>query len=376
MDRLACIDRSYVRDKNDDPFFPPSMNSLNDTPNDEPIIRFDNVSKSFGDVRAVHDLSLAMGAGQFLALLGPSGCGKSTTLRLLAGLETPDAGDIWLDGRCVASQRDWVPPETRRVGMVFQDYALFPHLTIGENIAFPLNHSSRTQRQQRVDELLDLVGLNGLARRYPHQISGGQQQRVALARALAPVPAVVLLDEPFSNLDAALRQSTRAEVQSILAHAGATTILVTHDQEEAFSLADTVAVMLGGAIVQIGTPREIYLQPASRRVATFVGAAHFLDGDADGDCVTCALGTLPLAQPRHGPVDVLLRPDALALTVHDDGPARIVDRRFFGPYQTARLALADGSILDARLGPQAEVNVAARCAVSVNGPVMAYPRSA
>jgi iron(III) transport system ATP-binding protein len=352
------------------------MNSLNDIPNDEPIIRFDNVSKSFGDVRAVHDLSLAMEAGQFLALLGPSGCGKSTTLRLLAGLEMPDAGDIWLDGRCVASQRDWVPPETRRVGMVFQDYALFPHLTIEENIAFPLDRSSRTQRQKRVDELTALVGLSGLAERYPHQLSGGQQQRVALARALAPGPAVVLLDEPFSNLDAALRQSTRAEVQSILARAGATTILVTHDQEEAFSLADTVAVMLDGAIVQVGTPRGIYLQPASRRVATFVGAAHFLPGDADGDRVTCALGTLPLAQPRHGPVDVLLRPDALALTIDSAGPARIVDRRFFGPYQTARFALADGSILDARLGPQAEVNVAARCAVSVNGPVMAYPRRA
>ncbi|MCG8479626.1 MAG: ABC transporter ATP-binding protein, partial [Spirochaetales bacterium] len=201
---------------------------------DKPVITIDGVTKRFGrDTIAVNDLSLTVEPGRFLSLLGPSGCGKSTTLRLLAGLETPDVGSIRLAETPVADERRWVPPEERRVGMVFQDYALFPHLTVGENIAFALRRDDAARRRRRIDELMELVGMTGLARRYPHQLSGGQQQRVALARALAANPAVVLLDEPFSNLDAALRESTRAEVSAILKGAGATTILVTHDQEEA-----------------------------------------------------------------------------------------------------------------------------------------------
>ncbi|MCG8347134.1 MAG: ABC transporter ATP-binding protein [Chloroflexales bacterium] len=338
------------------------------------VIALNNVSKRFGpQTPAVNGLSLTMHASQFLALLGPSGCGKSTTLRLIAGLETPDTGEIWLAEACVASERSWVPPDARRVGLVFQDYALFPHLTVGENIAFPLQRSNAQQRRIRIDELTELVGMAGMAGRYPHQISGGQQQRVALARALAADPTVVLLDEPFSNLDTVLRSSMRAEVHAILSRAHATTILVTHDQEEAFSLADTVAVMFNGTIVQIGTPQEIYLRPATREVATFVGAARFLIGEADNDTVSCALGTLPLAQPALGQVAVLLRPDALMLQFADDGMARVTDRRFFGAYQSVGLQLADGSALEARLAPHVAVNVHAPCAISVLGPVMAYP---
>ena len=216
--------------------------------------------------------------------------------------------------------------------------------------------------------------MTGLARRYPHQLSGGQQQRVALARALAADPAVVLLDEPFSNLDAALRESTRAEVSAILKGAGATTILVTHDQEEAFSLSDTVAVMFDGAVVQCAAPREIYLNPVSRRVATFVGAASFLDGEASGDTVRCALGTLPLTVNAHGPVAVLIRPDSLTVRVSTEGAARIVSRRFFGPYQSVVLRLPDGSTVEARLAPHADVGEDESYAVDVIGPVVSYPR--
>ncbi len=340
-----------------------------------PIIALNGVTKRFGrDSVAVDNLSLTVEPGRFLSLLGPSGCGKSTTLRLLAGLETPDTGSIHLAGACVADERRWVSPEDRRVGMVFQDYALFPHLTVGENIAFALRREDTARRRRRIHELTELVGMGGLARRYPHQLSGGQQQRVALARALAANPAVVLLDEPFSNLDAALRESTRAEVAAILRRAGTTTILVTHDQEEAFSLADTVAVMFDGAVVQCAAPREIYLNPASRRVATFVGGASFLDGEAAGDTVHCVLGALPLAASAYGPVTVLIRPDSLTVRFTEDGAARIESRRFFGPYQSIVLRLPDGSTVEARLSPHTAVTDGAPCAVGVTGPVVSYPR--
>jgi iron(III) transport system ATP-binding protein len=194
-----------------------------------------------------------------------------TMLRLIAGLETPDSGEVWLDGGCAAGPCIWLPPEAWRVGMVFQDYALFPHLTVQQNILFPLNSMRPRERQLRVAAMLELVGLESLGDRYPHHLSGGQQQRVALARALAPNPAVVLLDEPFSNLDVTLRNQMRVEIRQILQVAGATKLFVTHDQEEAFALADTVAVMFAGELAQIGTPRAIYLYPVSCEVAAFVG---------------------------------------------------------------------------------------------------------
>jgi iron(III) transport system ATP-binding protein len=332
-----------------------------------------DVSRHFApDVRAVDGISLAIPSGQFVALLGPSGCGKSTTLRLLAGLERPDTGAIWLAGRCVAGPQTWLPPEARRVGLVFQDYALFPHLNVGDNVAFALTRQSRAQRRQRVAELLDLVGLAGLAPRYPHELSGGQQQRVALARALAPRPAVVLLDEPFSNLDTALRTSTREEVRAILRAAGTTALLVTHDQEEALSLADTVAVMFAGRLAQVAAPQAVYLRPATCQVATFVGAANEIPGTAHGDYATCALGMLPLGAPVQGAVDILLRPEALTVQPDPQGTARVVAVRFFGAYQQGQVRLPDGSTLVAHLPPQQALAVDTPVSVSVTGSVMAY----
>lgn len=341
---------------------------------DPPAIALQNVSKRFGpQVTAVDNISLTVPPGQTVALLGPSGCGKSTTLRLLAGLERPDTGTVRLAGRCVAGPQTWLPPEARRVGLVFQDYALFPHLNVSDNIAFALTHQPRLQRRQRVDALLELVGLTGLAARYPHQLSGGQQQRVALARALASHPSLVLLDEPFSNLDTALRTDTREEVHAILRAAGTTTLLVTHDQEEALSLADTVAVMFAGGLAQVGPPRTVYLHPATRQVATFVGAATYLPGEASGNTVLCALGRLPLVTPTRGAVAVLLRPEALTLQPDPEGHARVAAVLFFGTYQRVQMHLPDGTTIAAHLPPQQTLHADTPVAITVSGPVMAYP---
>jgi iron(III) transport system ATP-binding protein len=322
------------------------------------MIRMHAVSKCYdGRVFAVEQLALDLPHGSLVALLGPSGCGKTTTLRLLAGLERPDTGEIWLGEQCVASQRVWVAPEHRRVGMVFQDYALFPHLRVGENVAYPISHIPANQRRQRVQALLELVGLAGLTQRYPHQLSGGQQQRVALARALAADPLVVLLDEPFSNLDAALRKSTRAEVRRILKAAQISTLFVTHDQEEAFSVADLVVVMFGGKIAQIGTPRQIYLAPATREVAAFVGEASFLPAHANGDTAQTALGTVALAQPLHGTIEVLVRPEAVQLAPDPQGHWQVVQLEFGGAYQSLVVQDKTGIQLLVRTDPALELAV-------------------
>ncbi|MFO7172992.1 MAG: ABC transporter ATP-binding protein [Bacillota bacterium] len=269
---------------------------------------------------AVRNLHLEVRAGEILTLLGPSGCGKTTTLRLLAGLEHPDAGAIYVQGRLVCGPGVWVPPERRGVGMVFQDYALFPHLTVAENVAFGLRGLSRGERERRVSELLSLVGLRGLARRYPHELSGGQQQRVALARALAPRPAVVLLDEPFSNLDAALRVQMREEVRRILKEYGATAVLVTHDQKDALAISDRIAVMNRGAVEQLGTPQEVYASPRTTFVARFVGQTNLLPGrlsERRPYVVETPLGPVPCADLRGARPGtqcvVSIRPDSLDL---------------------------------------------------------------
>jgi ABC-type sulfate/molybdate transport systems ATPase subunit len=225
------------------------------------------VEKAYGPVRAVRPATLAVARGELFAVLGPSGCGKTTLLRLIAGFERPDAGSIEVGGEPQAGEGRWVPPERRRIGMVFQDYALFPHLTVAENICFGIDGATRALRRRqgldpRAKGALELVGLQHKAERYPHELSGGERQRVALARALAPEPAVVLLDEPFSSLDASLRAGLRREVELILREAGASAVLVTHDQEEALSLADRIAVMRDGAVVQTGTPEDVYHRPA------------------------------------------------------------------------------------------------------------------
>jgi iron(III) transport system ATP-binding protein len=337
----------------------------------ESIIELRNVSKAFGPARAVAEVSLSVPRGGLLALLGHSGCGKTTTLRLIAGLEKPDSGEVWLDGRCVAGGGAWLPPEARRVGLVFQDYALFPHLTLAENIAFGLTQLNGS-KSQRVAEMLQLTGLDGLGERYPHQLSGGQQQRVALARALAARPSVVLLDEPFSNLDAALRKAMRQEVRQILQAIGATTLFVTHDQEEALSLADRVAVMDKGRVVQIGTPQEVYLRPATPELAVFLGEANFLPGEAHGRTVTCALGKLLLATPTTGTVSVMIRPEALRLTVDPTGAGCLDEITFFGHDQMARVSV-DRLQLQVRTWAQPELAPGLSVNIRVLGPVIAYP---
>jgi iron(III) transport system ATP-binding protein len=348
------------------------------TPTADTVIRARGVARSFGPVTAVAGVDLDVHRGQILALLGPSGCGKTTMLRLIAGFERPDAGSIEIDGRAVASARTWVPPERRRVGMVFQDYALFPHLTVARNIAFGLPTGRRRSRgrQQRVAQALELVGLTALANRYPHQLSGGQQQRVALARALAPGPSVVLLDEPFSNLDAALRTQVRTDVHRILTEAGATAVFVTHDQEEALALADEVAVMGDGQLCQLATPEQLYRFPADRSVAAFVGDAELVPGQGFGTTVHTDLGELTLAQPAVGDLEVLLRPEELVLSPDDRGDATVLSREFYGHDQMLFLRLSSGRIIRARLGPVCRFAPGDQCSITIPGAVRAFPREA
>ena len=334
-------------------------------------VKLTGVARSYGPVTAVRDVDLEVGRGEILALLGPSGCGKTTTLRLIAGFETPGSGTVEVGGRTVAGPGVNVPPEKRHVGMVFQDYALFPHLSVAQNVAYGL--PSGKKRGGRVEEVLHLAHLGGLGDRMPHELSGGQQQRVALARALAPGPEVVLLDEPFSNLDAALRARVRMEIRDILKEAGATAIFVTHDQEEALSLADEVAVMMDGAILQSASPEVLYHFPATREVAAFVGDANFLPGVAEGGQVECELGTIPLVEEREGEVEVILRPEALVLRGLPDGRATIEDREFYGHDQVLKLRLDSGRTLRSRLVGGPGFNLGSRVDVSVWGPVTAFP---
>jgi iron(III) transport system ATP-binding protein len=299
------------------------------------VIRLERVSKHYGGgaIAATQAISLVVGKGEIVALLGPSGCGKTTTLRLIAGFEAPDSGSIEIGGRIVASERISVPPERRGVGMVFQDYALFPHLTARENVAFGLRSWNAERRRDRIEEALDMVGLSELEGRYPHELSGGQQQRVALARALAPSPQVVLLDEPFSNLDADMRAQMRQEVRRILHQAGTTAIFVTHDQEEAFMIADRVGVLNQGRLEQIDQPDVIYHTPASRFVARFVGSADFIPGVVRAEGIVTELGTFPNQQGlRLGQaVEMMIRPDDVELIADLAGDATVVARHFRGP---------------------------------------------
>ncbi len=274
------------------------------------------VVKRFGEAEVLREVTLDVAAHETVALLGPSGCGKTTLLRTIAGLERIDDGEITIGDELASSSSTHVRPEERRIGMVFQDWALFPHLTVGENVAYGLDRDQR--RSGRVTEALELVGLATLADRLPATLSGGQQQRVALARALAPRPQAILLDEPFSNLDTSLRVQVRTEVHRLLTELGITTVFVTHDQEEAFVLGDRVAVMNAGRIEQYASPAQIYDHPASRWVAEFVGEANLVRATANGDRADSLLGTLALRDRLDGPVEVLLRPEHLILTVAED----------------------------------------------------------
>ena len=337
-------------------------------------LRCTNLSRRFAGVTAVNQASLEVEAGTLLALLGPSGCGKTTLLRLIAGLDRPHTGAIEVGGRTVEAAKVHVPPERREVGLVFQEYALFPHLCVADNVAFGLPRGH--DRVDRVQDMLAQVGLDGLGERMPHELSGGQQQRVALARALAPGPRLIMLDEPFSNLDPALREDVRREVRRVLRAANATAIIVTHDQEEALSLADEVAVMMDGRILQQAPPAELYRRPASRRVAEFVGDINVIEGRAIGRAVVCDLGTISVVDVLYGPADVLIRPEALQLTEDLGGQAVAVGRSFFGHDQMINLRFDSGLQLSSRVGPTFTFRRGARVRVQLNGDVLAFPKVA
>jgi iron(III) transport system ATP-binding protein len=280
----------------------------------------------YGEVTVLHGVDLRVAAGGVVALLGPSGCGKTTLLRSLSGLERPDAGEVRLGERVLSGPDVFVPPERRRIGMVFQDWALFPHLSVARNVGFGLTREQR--RAGGVEEALDLVELAGYGERMPRTLSGGQQQRVALARALANRPAAILLDEPFSNLDTALRVQVRAEVTALLRALRVTALFVTHDQEEAFVLGDEVAVMLDGRIEQQAPPAQLYAAPATRAVARFVGDANLLPGRAEGTRAATPIGTVPLTGAARGSVDVLVRPEYVDVT--EGSGAQVEAVEFYG----------------------------------------------
>ena len=323
------------------------------------ILNLKGITKRFSHAprAAVNQVTFALNQGNILALLGPSGCGKTTLLRIIAGFERAQAGTLEVNGHSVAGPHTWVEPEQRCVGMVFQDCALFPHLSVAENVKFGLTRTgSRGKRQAttRVAEVLKLVGLQGMERRYPHELSGGQQQRIALARALAPQPNLVLLDEPLSSLDVQVRLHLRQELRTILKAAGTSAVFVTHDQEEALVIADRVAVMRDGCIEQLGTPEEIYRQPASQFVAEFVTQANFLPAHRQGDYWQTEVGAfkgdphpdLNSTQAHTGILmirqeDLNLHPDERAATV-------IRDRQFLGREYRYCLQTSSGQELHAR----------------------------
>jgi len=298
---------------------------------------------------AVNDISFELSSGEILALVGPSGCGKTTTLRIIAGLERPDFGIVCLNDRVVASESIFVPPEQRGVGMVFQDHALFPHLTVSENIAFGLRRQSATQVKQTVGEMLHLVGLLPLAKRYPHALSGGERQRVALARALAPRPVLVLMDEPFSSLDADLRMEMREHVRQILKSMQATVVFVTHDQDEALFMGDRLAVLQKGQLEQIGTPEEIFHESDTRFVAEFMGDSDFLKGRVLQTGIQTEIGLLKqiIDLPVSTEVEIALRADDIDFQRDGSGNSVIIERFFRGAFNLYRLRLDSGQILHA-----------------------------
>jgi iron(III) transport system ATP-binding protein len=298
---------------------------------------------------AVSDISFGLKDGEILALVGPSGCGKTTTLRLIAGLERPDCGQISLNGQVLASETAFVPPERRGIGMVFQDHALFPHLTVFENVAFGLRGRKPSEIRLAVRELLRLVGMETLASRYPHELSGGERQRVALVRALAPQPLLVLLDEPFSSLDADLRGEVREQVRGILKSMRATAIFVTHDQEEALYMGDRLAVLKRGHLEQIGAPEQIFHSSATRFVAEFMGDSDFLQGKGTSEGIETEVGLLPQRIVANGSsaVEVVLRADDVDFELAETGNAVIAERIFRGAYNLYRLRLDSGQVLHA-----------------------------
>ena len=337
------------------------------------------IHKAFGGRTVLAGVDLEVPAGTVTAVLGPSGCGKTTLLRILAGFDDPDHGEVRIAGQLMAGSGGVIPAHRRRVGLMPQEGALFPHLSVGENIAFGLARAPRAEVAAAVQQWLKVVGLDGLADARPHQLSGGQQQRVALARALAARPRVLLLDEPFAALDAGLRTRVREDIAEILRSAGTTALLVTHDQAEALSLADRVALLMGGTVAQYGTPAELYDRPATLAGARFIGATVELTGDSRGGVVHCALGALPTRLPvRDGPAVIVVRPEQMRLVDAATGgvaTAQVVARRFYGADTIVHVALADGTRIQVRAvaEPATADTDGAPVGIAVSGDVLAYP---
>ena len=323
-----------------------------------------SLSFSYGDVRAVEDVSIDVPAGTVTALLGPSGCGKTTLLRLIAGLERPDAGTIHAGGEDLSTPDQVTPPEKRRIGMVFQEGALFPHLSVAENVGFGLPRGPH--RAATIEEALTLVGLSGMGKRSPTSLSGGQRQRVALARALAPGPEVLLLDEPFANLDPALRVELRTEVASLLRTLGITSVFVTHDQEEAFVMGAQVIVMRDGRVLQSASPGELYSRPANRWVASFVGEANVVPGEGGTEAAQTVVGSVPLAEAAPARCEVLLRPEHLEL--ESGGAWEIEQLEFYGHDTLYVLRGEQGAKLLVRAGGAPRFGNGDRTSVRYQGP--------
>ncbi len=330
-----------------------------------PVVEISNAIKTFDQTAAVNDLSLTISSNELLVLVGPSGCGKSTLLRLIGGLTTLDSGLIRLYDNNVDDGHTAVPPEKRNVGLVFQDHALFPHLTVHENVGFGLEKRLRGRDSVRVNEMLELVGLADYKDRYPHELSGGEQQRVAVARALAPKPSLLLLDEPFASLDTNLRAQIRRDVVNIVRQTEIPTILVTHEQSEALSIGDRLIVMNNGRIVQSGTAHQVFHEPTTQFVAEFMGEADFLPVVVSDKEATCELGSARISNPTSKPL-MMVRPDDLHIKQDEAGSSTLIDCEFRGATQTFTVQLASGRTVRAEMSHLEHIDVGANVTVSFN----------
>ncbi|MBI3569908.1 MAG: ABC transporter ATP-binding protein [Gammaproteobacteria bacterium] len=346
------------------------------------ILALNDIECQYDGRLAVCGLSMHVSAGSIVCLLGPSGCGKTTVLRAIAGFHSLSAGNIWINGNAVSQPGFTLPPEKRHLGMVFQDHALFPHLDVAGNIGFGLRGFTSAQKQKLVGELLEITGLNGMGARYPHELSGGQQQRVALARALAPKPDLILLDEPFSNLDIELRERLSGEVREILKQRGTTGVLVTHDQHEAFALGDAVGVMHEGKLLQWDTPYNLYHEPNNRFVADFIGQGVFLRGTLlTPDTVETEIGVHKGNRAydwgRGAQIELLLRPDDIVPDPESPLKAKVVQKAFRGAEILYTLRLASGGRLLALFPSHADHAIGERVGIRVQADhLVAFPLAA